>query len=76
MVPKRFFATLRRMYDAKSFKLTFLFVTLGEYGESWGRDWRDWVSRATDKGLLSFLEYPPSVRLIRDGVAYSSVCVE
>lgn len=66
--PWRMYDTLRRMYGVRPFKLKFLLIGSEKSSEAVAlRTWQGAVNTATARGLLGFLESPPSIRFIRYG---------
>ena len=69
--PWRMCDTLRGMYGVRRFILVFLFVLSEKASEVVvRRTWEGIVNRATIKGLLGFLESPPSIRFTWDDRNY------
>ena len=61
------FDSLRRMYGVRPFELVFLLVATEELDEARARrKWKRGINVAADRGLLSFLDSPPSIRFTRD----------
>lgn len=67
-LPWRMYGTLRRMYHMRPFKLVFLLIASEKSSELVvRRTWEGAVNTATAKGLLSFLESPPTIHFTRRG---------
>jgi hypothetical protein len=68
LFPWRIYDTLRRMYGVRPFELVFLLIA-SEKSSEWvvRRTWEGAVDTATAKGLLNFLEFPPTIRFIPHG---------
>ena len=61
------FDSLGRMYGVRPFKLVFLLVATAQLDEARARrKWKRGINVAADRGLLSFLDSPPSIRFTRD----------
>ena len=64
--PWRMYGTLRRMYGVRPFKLVFLILGSERSTEVVAlRTWQGAINVATTKGLLGFLQSPPSIRFVR-----------
>ena len=63
-----FLDTLRRMYGVRSFELEFLVVIRKGHDEPREREWERWVNTGAGSDLWEFLESPPSVSFIQNGV--------
>ena len=60
--------TLRRMYKVRPYVLVFLLLVSEKSSELVvRRTWEGAVNTATAKGLLNFLESPPSIHFTRRG---------